>query len=335
MHLALVILNYRTTAYTVACLRSVAAELRRLSHPPAGEPVAHVFVVENGSGGQARETLARVIDEEGFDAFTTLLPLDTNLGYAGGCNVALRRVAELRPDYVQFLNNDTEVRPGAFSALLRQFERDPHVGIVGSLLEEPDGTPQASAFRFPSPLGELARGISNGLVSRVLHAFVDVVPVPRPPRPFQVDWVPGAAMMVRRTVLEQVGWFDEDFFAYFEDVDLCRRAQRRGWTVWCVPESAVLHHVGKSSGIDQRLPAALPAFVRDARRLYFLKNDGPIGATLADAALMAGLVTNRALHRAGRRAGAERPGELRAVFNASVFARGFRRDPVKKPSHLP
>ena len=193
--------------------------------------------------------LATAILENGWGDWATILPLDQNGGFAYGNNAAIRPALQEAdpPCFVLLLNPDTIVRPGALKSLVVFMESRPDIGIVGSRLEEPDGTPQQSAFRFPSVLGELEGGVRLGPVSRLLHRWAAFQPIPEEPGP--VDWVAGASMIIRRQVFESIGLLDEGYFMYFEEVDFCRRARRAGWPCWYAPSSRVVHLVGQSSGV--------------------------------------------------------------------------------------
>src|SRR5205823_9453812 len=128
-------------------------------------------VVENASGDGSAAKIGAAIRAAGWGDWAELLPADRNLGFAGGNNAALRPLlaAPQPPDYVLLLNPDTVVRPGAVRELVNFLERHPKVGIAGSRLEDSDGTPQRSAFRFPTVWSEFESGVRLGLVSRLLH----------------------------------------------------------------------------------------------------------------------------------------------------------------------
>ena len=119
----------------------------------------------------------------GWGGWATIQPLEQNGGFAAGNNAAIRPALATAdpPRYVLLLNPDTIVRPGAVRALVEFMEDRPDVGIAGSRLEEPDGTPQRSAFRFPSVLGELEGGLRLGLASRLLARWVVAPAVPAGP----------------------------------------------------------------------------------------------------------------------------------------------------------
>lgn len=147
MKLLVVIVNYRVAHLTVDCLHSVAKEIGLA-------PVTKVAVCENGTGDDSAPRIQRAIDQNGWAAWCSLTTLDVNLGFTGGNNAILRPAmqAENKPQYFLLLNADTIVRPEAFKALVEFMDQNPKVGIAGSRLEDPDATPQRSAFRFQSPL---------------------------------------------------------------------------------------------------------------------------------------------------------------------------------------
>jgi GT2 family glycosyltransferase len=160
-------------------------------------------------------------------------------------------------------------------------EARPAVGIAGSRLEERDGTPQRSAFRFPSLLGEWENGLRLGAMSRILERWVVAPPVRQEAHP--ADWVSGASMLVRGEVFQSIGLLDEDYFLYFEETDYCLRARRSGWECWYVPTSRVVHLVGQSTGITAK-ERRIPRYWLESRWRYFHKNHGGLYARLANTA---------------------------------------------------
>lgn len=282
MDFGVVIVNYRTPKLVADCLRALANEI--------GEPArGNVVIVDNDSGDDSRSVLARLVDANKW-LWAELLPLERNVGYSAGNNAALKCLLSRAdpPEFVLLLNPDTVVRPGAVDALLSFMRSHPDVGIAGSRLEDPDGTPQRSAFRFPGVASELDGGLRFGAVSRWLSRYVVAPPVRDEPHP--ADWVAGASMMIRRTVFDQIGFFDEGYFLYFEEVDFCLRAHRAGWECWYVPTSRVVHLVGQSTGVTdtRRVPRRLPRYWFESRRRYFRKNHGRVYAFCADAAWATG-----------------------------------------------
>ena len=284
-----VIVNYRTAGLTIDCLRSLEPEV-------AGHPQVRVVVTDNASGDDSTARIATAIAENGWGSWVQLQPLDRNGGFAFGNNAAIVPAlqSENPPQYVWMLNPDTVVHPGALAALVGFMDENPRVGLAGSRMEDPDGTAQCSAFRFPSVLGELNEGMRLGVVSKLLARWVKPPFAPAVRRP--VDWVAGASLIVRREVFEAIGPLDEGYFMYFEEVDFCLHAHRAGWPCWYVPESRVVHLVGQSSGVTDLGTASRkrrPTYWFDARKRYFVRNHGRFKKVLADVAWASAFATYR------------------------------------------
>ena len=194
MKLLVVIVNYRVAHLAIDCLHSVAEEIGRV-------PDTQVAICENGTGDDSAQRIQEAIDENGWAAWCSLTALDVNLGFTGGNNAILRPAMQsaTKPQYFLLLNADTIVRPNAFKALVEFMDQNPKIGIAGSRLEDPDGTPQRSAFRFQSPLGAFEGNLKLGLVSRLLNRWIVAPPVVD--HAFETDWVAGASMIIRREVL--------------------------------------------------------------------------------------------------------------------------------------
>lgn len=312
-----VILNYRTPSLTIDCLRSLAGEVQSL-------PGTRVAVTDNASGDGSVEKIAAAIETEGWGEWATLMPLDRNGGYAFGNNAAIRAALQSAnpPAYFLLLNPDTTVRPGALKALADFMDEHPEVGIAGSRLEEPDGTPQQSAFRFPSLLSELDFGLRLGVVSNLLSKWAVAPPVSQ--FPCQTDWVAGASAIVRRQVFEAIGLLDEGYFMYYEETDFCLQAKKAGWNCWYVPQSRVVHLVGQSSGVTdtKRPPKRLPGYWFDSRRRYFLKNRGWLYAALADAAWASGFALWRVRRLIQGKPDCDPPKLLGDFLRNSIFLKG-------------
>lgn len=324
MKLLVVIANYRVTDLTIACLQSMADDIQRV-------PGTHVAVCENGTGDDSAERIQKAIDANGWASWCTLTTLETNLGFTGGNNVILRPAMQSAepPQYILLLNADTLVRPNAFKALVDFMDAHPVVGIAASRLEDPDGTPQRSVFRFHSPLSEFERSVCFGPVTKLLSRWVVAPAVPD--EACEAEWVSGASMIVRREVFDDVGLLDEGYFTYYEDTDFCFNARKAGWPIWYVPQSRVMHLGGQSTGIANTSPNRQPAFSFKARRRYFLKNHGPLYAALADFGLILGLLLWRVRVMLGKK-DTTPPYLLADTIRHSVFATGFRLRDVENPS---
>jgi GT2 family glycosyltransferase len=181
-----------------------------------------------------------------------LIAHDENLGFAAGNNLALRAMGfgeQAKPRHVLFLNPDTRVTDDALAVMVRFLDSTPGAGVAGAQLVYGDGKFQHSAFHFP--------GLAQIFLDffPVHHRLSDSPVKGRYPRrlyeagePFPVDHPLGAALMVRGETLARVGSFDERFFMYCEEIDLCRRIKAAGWEIYCVPRAKIVHLVGQSTG---------------------------------------------------------------------------------------
>ncbi len=220
--------------------------------------------------------------------------------------------------------------PNAFKALIDFMDQHPDVGIAGCRLEDSDGTPQRSAFRFQSPASEFEASIKLGLITRLLKNWMVAPPVRE--ETFETDWVSGACMIIRKEVFLDVGFLDEGFYTYFDDCDFCFNARKAGWSTWYVPTGRVVHLVGQSTGFGRKKPSRLPSYFFEARRRYFLKNRGRAYAAMADAGHIAGLALWRARVMLTGKEDFSVPNLLRDSIRHSVFVAGFRENKVHNPA---
>jgi GT2 family glycosyltransferase len=220
-----VILNWERPADTVACVCSIESE------NPVGVDL-HVLVVDNGStGGSVQEILNACPDVE-------LLALPENLGFAGGNNAGINHALERGADLVLLLNNDTIVEPGAVAALVRSLDQDESWSIAVPKIcyhDEPRRIWAAGARwrRFPPRVTMVGFGRRDA--SRYNRAH-------------ELAYATGCALLVRRSVFDDVGGFDPMFVNYQEDYDLCYRARQAGHRLVYVPQAVVLHKVSQSLG---------------------------------------------------------------------------------------
>ncbi|MCZ4351256.1 glycosyltransferase family 2 protein [Roseovarius aestuarii] len=268
-----VVLNYRTPELSIKATRAALREMDGI----AGE----IVVVDNGSGDDSCALIGAAIATEGWDR-VSLKTAGRNGGFGAGNNVAMRAGLSdgSAPDFVYILNSDAWPEAHAIRALLAAMKADSQIGIAGSAIRGVDGDPHATAFRFPSIAGEFEGAVRTGIITRLLKNHV--VPMAIPQVQTRVDWVAGASVLMRQSMLDQIGLFDETFFLYFEETDLCLRAARAGWHVVYVPQSEVVHIGSVSTGMKQW--QRTPGYWFDSRQYYFSKNHGPLyafGATLA------------------------------------------------------
>jgi N-acetylglucosaminyl-diphospho-decaprenol L-rhamnosyltransferase len=233
--LAVVIVNHNAGAYLLRCLRSVQAR--------SGGAELEVVVVDNGSTDGSAEEAAAAFPQ------VRLIRCE-NRGFAAGVNVGIRATSA---PFVLVLNPDAEIASGTLAELVRLAEERPRAGAIGPMIRNPDGTVYPSGRLVP------------GLVTAVGHAFLGPV---WPGNPFtrryhladwdrtterRVDWISGAAFLLRRTALEEVGPLDERFFLYAEEVDLFKRLREAGWEIVFTPTLEVVHEQGVSTGRSRRM----------------------------------------------------------------------------------
>jgi N-acetylglucosaminyl-diphospho-decaprenol L-rhamnosyltransferase len=264
-----VIVTYRAPALLRACLSSLRA------HPPAGG--ARVWVVDNASGDGTADLVRSEFPEVELEASSS------NLGFAAANNRAIRRG---QAPYVLALNPDTQITPGALDRMLAVMEADPTIGIAGCRLELEDGTFDHAARRaFPTIVGALGHftriGRRPAASSRL--AQYRAPDVERGP----VDAVNGAFMLMRRSALDEVGLFDEGYWMYMEDLDLCYRMAEAGWITWYEPSVTVTHTKAGSSG-KYRSPRLNYAFHYGMLRFY-RKHYARARSPLVNAAVYAGI----------------------------------------------
>lgn len=276
------IVNYRTPELTIACLRSLAAEVPTQS-------AARVAVVDNASGDGSVEKVRAAIDAAGWRDWAQVIASPVNGGFAAGNNLAIRTAwaAGERPQQVWLVNPDAQVRPGALATLLDFMQRHPRAGIIGGSLENEHGEPWPYAFRFPSVWSEIDGGLRLGIVSRWLRRRGAVRRMGDEPE--RVDWISGANFMIRSELIDRIGLMDEGYFLYFEETDYCLQAGRAGWECWYVPSARVMHIAGQSTGITGKASRRRrPAYWFESRRRFFVKNYGRAYTWLADLAWMSG-----------------------------------------------
>jgi hypothetical protein len=197
--------------------------------------------------------------------WVTLVENETNIGFAPANNQAIRQSIGR---YVLLLNPDTEVKSGALGALLGFLEANPHTGGTGARLLNPDGTLQLSCHPVPTLFRELVRlfHLDRLWPNAAYHMGSWDLEKPR-----RVDVVQGACLLLRRDALDQVGLFDEQYFFYSEEVDLCYRLQQAGWPLYWVPQAQVVHYGGQSS---QQVVGEMFLQLYYAKILFFRKHYG-------------------------------------------------------------
>jgi N-acetylglucosaminyl-diphospho-decaprenol L-rhamnosyltransferase len=224
-----VVVNYKAKHHLLGCI----AALRH-------EGIEDIVVVDNASNDGSEEAVRAA------DPAVTYVQAGANLGYGTGAN---RGAAHADPtsEFLLCLNPDATLAPGALAAMLAAFDGRPELGIVGPRVDDADGRLYPSARTFPN------------LVDATGHAFIGLVaPNNRFTRNYRmldwdhrnasdVDWVSGSCFLIRRATWDSIGGFDEGYFMYGEDVDICWRAWKHGWEVTYEPAARVTHVQGVST----------------------------------------------------------------------------------------
>jgi GT2 family glycosyltransferase len=247
--LDIVIVSYQCRELLRDCLASLRAH-------PSGV-TTRVFVVDNGSADGTIEMV-----REDFPA-VQLMPSPENLGFSKANNLAIRSGSGR---YVLALNPDTRVLDNGLETLVALMEHRPEIAVCGCRLELEDGTFDHAAKRsFPTPLGALAHfsGLGRRRMAPARLAQYRAPEVESGP----VDAVNGAFMLLRRSALGEVGLFDEGFWMYMEDLDLCYRLKQAGWITWYEPSVTVRHVKAGTSGKNRR-PRLNYAFHYGMYRFY-------------------------------------------------------------------
>jgi len=278
-----VVVNHNGGPLLAACVRSVLAD-----------GADEVVVVDNES------TDGSIEDLEAEDLGAVVIRAGANRGYAAGANQGLDRCSS---DVVAVLNPDTVLEPGTGAAMVARFD-DPAIGAAGPRLLNPDGTTYPSARTVPSTLTAAGHG-AFGLVApgnRFTRRYRQLDVDPSVPR--DVDWVSGAAVWLRRRALDEIGGWDEGYFMYVEDVDLCWRLRQAGWRIAYEPSGRVVHVQGTATA--RRPYRMLVAHHRSLLRFAAKRWRGPRRLLLAPAAVYLGLRALGAVihHRLRGRSGA-------------------------------
>lgn len=256
-----VVVNHNARRHLRACLQSVFAD-----------GPGRVVVVDNASTDRSEEMVRREF------ASATVLANRTNVGYAAAANEGMRNCDS---PYVLLLNGDTAIHRGCLSTLTGYLDMHSRAGVAGPLLLNSDGSIQPSCFPVPGTLQWL---LDNDVVAPWLQ------PVPRLGRGFlrtwahdqprTVPWVSGAALAIRRSAFDSIGGFDESFFMYCEEIDLCCRMSDGGYEVHFVPVAATTHARAVSTS---QYGHSMEYHLRRSMLRFFVKRYSPVRSAMLSA----------------------------------------------------
>lgn len=229
--ISIIVVSFNTINLLQRCLHTIKQEATDIKH--------EVIVIDNNSQDGSADWIEQNMPD------IRLIRSRENLGFAAANNLGF---SHARGQYIVLLNPDAFLTNNALVNAVRAMQMNPTLGLAGAHLIGEDGQWQPSARMFPSLLNHLLN--LSGLAAKYPHSRffgrVDYTWADHE-QAMQVDWVPGAFSIIRREVLDQIGFFDEQFFLYYEEVDLCHRIKAAGFTIWYLPDVTVMHVGGACS----------------------------------------------------------------------------------------
>jgi GT2 family glycosyltransferase len=239
LDLSIIIVSYNTKKLTLACIDSIRKHTKGVTY--------EIVVVDNNSTDGSLEELEKL-------TYVRLIRNKENKGFGAANNIGLK-VATAK--YLLLLNSDTIILDNVLGEMVSWMLQHPKVGVASTALKNEDGTMQGTGGYFPT-LGKVFAWMcfleDIPLLDQLIKPFHPVhgqSPFYTGARQFmnakQQDWVTGAFMLIPKKVIDEVGMFDEDYFMYTEEVDLCFRIKKKGWEVWYLPQFSIIHLGGSSS----------------------------------------------------------------------------------------
>ena len=257
--LSIVLVSYKTPDLIRQCLSSIYGRTWRHTF--------EVLVIDNASGDSSTEMIAREFRS------AVLTVNDENVGFARACNQGMRAS---KGRYVILLNSDTELRTDGLDTLIEFMDARPNVGLTNPKLVYGDGRLQPQDIKLPNFWRDavweslfwstpIYRALGLDYEKKAFNPMRDY------DKTIEVEWVRGAAMMIRREVMDQIGLLDEAFFFGHEEVDYCIRAAQAGWKLYYVAEAEVVHHGSRSHA---SLGRAVTVKINQGRFYFWEKYEG-------------------------------------------------------------
>lgn len=267
LDLSIIIVNWNTWELLKACLNSIYETVRDLEF--------EIIVIDNASSDRSCEMI-----EKEF-ARVRLIKNDENIGFAKANNQGIEvGVGE----YILFLNPDTIAKENSLVNMVDALQSNRDIGVIGPVLKKSDNSLQISYGRFPTIFNVAIYVLPYKLIE-IMNLEITKTLISKDNRFFEVDYVAGACLMARREIIEQVGNFDERFFAYFEETDFCYRVRSKGWKIAIDNSAEVVHIRGQS--LDQLKDERLEIYYESLFK-YFLKNKGYLITLLLKIVLILG-----------------------------------------------
>lgn len=271
LKISIVIVNYRTAEMTIQCVKSVLDS--------CSDEWFEIIIIDNCSNDSSVEMISRYVSDCLHGYQISLISSEYNGGYSAGNNDGIRRSSA---DYILLLNSDSIISGNAVQRLAWCLDENPRLGIASPGLYSPDGAQQNGCFRYPRPISELVKAAATGPITRLLPAYDTNVPLANE-RTYP-EWTSFACVMVRRKVFEDIGFLDDGFFMYFEDIDFCRRVRAAGWGIINEPKAKTYHIGGGSSNVTTSIASRrrVPKYYYESRTRYYYKYYGYVGLISAN-----------------------------------------------------
>lgn len=301
---AIIVVSFNTRDLLLACLASIESSVRN--------DAVEIVVVDNASTDGSREAVSGAYPQ------AVLIENSKNIGFGAACNQAIEAT---RSPFILLLNSDAELTPEAFQALCDSMKSREGCGAAGCSMVNARGETLTSTRYFLTPFNQAIEqaGFPSSLNIRGLNRTYS----PRPDGSgidCSVDWIEGACLMLRREALAEAGLFDERFFMYSEEEDLCRRLRQRGWAVCYSARGRAVHHGGASSE-GSRQEMLLQFYT--SQMLFLEKHRGPRAVALYAAVMKMLLAVKRLYYEAGRNDGAAAEFNERLAALKKAYSRGF------------
>lgn len=235
--LSIVIVNYNAGDFLATCLKSLEKVKEEVKF--------ETWLVDNDSTDGSFEDAKKNFKIK-------IIKNEKNIGFGSANNIVLRQI---KTEYILLLNPDSEVLPGTLKYMIQFMDENKDVGVATCRVEKEDGSLDLASHRgFPTPWASFLHfALKDDSIYHLTRSDMT--------KPHEIDAVAGAFFLTRKLVLDKVGLFDEDYFMYAEDIDLCFRIKQKGFKVMFVPEIKIIHHKGISSGLKkhtQHLTTATP-----------------------------------------------------------------------------
>jgi GT2 family glycosyltransferase len=237
--LCISVVSYNSLSFLKECLDSL------ISYPPDKE--YEIVVVDNASSDGSPEFIKNSYPQ------IKLIINNVNIGFAAANNQAIK---SSKSEYVLLINSDCQVYKDSLNKLIEFMDNARNAGVIGPKIINSDGSIQFSCRKFPSILNAGLHSILTNIApNNPFSRKYKLVDINRD-NPFEVDWVSGSCMLIRRDALDDAGLMDEHYFMYVEDVDLCYQMCKKNWKVFYFPHSEILHHIGGSTS-DKKIKASI------------------------------------------------------------------------------